>query len=113
METIQRPEQVTIIYELHTEVRRIYLGSRILPEADRLPGRNGHSIGRWEGDTLVVDTTHLFEQVDQRYPHGDQARVVERYSLAKGARGERVLVIDMTMTDPAFSRDRSQPRRSG
>lgn len=102
METIQRPEQVTIIYELHSEVRRIYLGSRIVPEADRLSGRNGHSIGRWEGDTLIVDTTHLFEQVDQRYPHSDQARIVERYSLAKGTRGERVLVIDMTMTDPAF-----------
>ncbi len=100
MEIVQRPEQVTIIYELHSEVRRVYLGSRIAPEADRLPGRNGHSAGHWEGDTLVVDTTLLFDQVDQRYPHSDQARVTERYHLTKGVRGERVLVIDMTMTDP-------------
>ena len=102
MEIIQRPEQVTIIYELHNDVRRLYLGSRNVPEADRLPGRNGYSTARWEGDTLVVDTTKLFEQVDQRYPHSDAARVVERYQLTKGARGERVLVIDMTMTDPGF-----------
>ncbi len=102
MEIIQRPEQVTVIYELHSEVRRIYLGSRIVPEADRLPGRNGHSTGHWEGDTLVINTTHLIDQVDQRYPHSDEARVVERYHLAQGTRGERVLVIDMTMTDPVF-----------
>jgi hypothetical protein len=102
MEIVHQPSQLTIVYELHNDLRRVYLGNRIVPEADRLPGRNGHSSGRWEGDTLVVETTHLVEQLDQRYPHGDQARVVERYRLAAGARGERVLVIDMTLTDPAF-----------
>jgi hypothetical protein len=102
MEIVQRPEQVTVIYEIHNDVRRLYLGSRNTPEADRLPGRNGYSTARWEGDTLVVDTTLLVDQVDQRYPHSDQARVTERYRLAKGARGERVLVIDMVLTDPVF-----------
>ena len=101
MEIIQRPEQITIVYEAHNEVRRVYLGGRIVPEADRLPGRNGHSSGRWEGDTLVVETTHLVEQVDQRYAHSDQARVVERYRLAP-AGGPRVLIAEMTMTDPIF-----------
>ena len=102
MEIVQRPEQITILYELHNDVRRIYFGARNAPEADRLPFRNGYSAGRWEGDTLVVETTHLVEQVDARHPHSAQARVVERYSLAKGAKGERVLVIDFTMTDPVF-----------
>jgi hypothetical protein len=102
MEIHQRPEQILIIYEAHNEVRRVYLGSRIVPEADRLPGRNGHSSGRWEGDTLFVETTHLVEQVDQRYPHSDQARIVERYRLTTGAKGEKVLVAQMTMTDPVF-----------
>jgi hypothetical protein len=102
MEIVQRPEQITILYELHNDVRRIYFGARNAPESDRLPFRNGYSTGRWEGDTLVVDTTHLVEQVDQRYPHSAQARVVERYHLATGAKGERVLVIDVTMTDPVF-----------
>jgi hypothetical protein len=102
MEIIQRSEQITIIFELHNDVRRLYLGSRNVPEADRLPGRNGYSSARWEGDTLVVETTKLVEQVDQRYPHSDRAHVIERYQLTKSARGERVLVIDMTMTDPGF-----------
>src|SRR5688572_20750906 len=61
MEIHQRPEQIIIVYEAHNEIRRVYLGSRIVPESDRLPGRNGHSSGRWEGDTLVVETSHLVE----------------------------------------------------
>jgi len=102
MEIVQRPEQITILYELHNDVRRIYFGARNAPESDRLPFRNGYSSGRWQGDTLVVDTTLLVEQVDARYPHSAQARVEERYHLTTGAKGERVLVIDFTMTDPGF-----------
>jgi hypothetical protein len=102
MEILQRPEQIIIIYEAHNEVRRVYLGDRIVPAADRLPGRNGHSSGRWEGNTLIVETTNLVEQVDQRYAHSDQARIVERYHLEKGSAGQDVLVAEMTMTDPVF-----------
>jgi hypothetical protein len=102
MEIIQRPEQITIVYEAHNEIRRVYLGSRIVPDADRLPGRNGHSSGRWEGDTLVVETTHLIEQVDQRYAHSDQAHIVERYRMTTSATGGRVLIAEMNMTDPVF-----------
>jgi hypothetical protein len=102
MEIHQRPEQLIIVYEAHSEIRRVYLGSRIVADTDRIPGRNGHSSGRWEGDTLVVETTHLVEQVDQQYPHSDQARIVERYRLTTGPTGGKVLVAQMTMTDPAF-----------
>jgi hypothetical protein len=102
MEILQRPEQIIIVYEAHNEVRRVYLGKRIVPDADRIPGRNGHSTGRWEGDTLVVETTHLVEQVDQQYAHSDQARIVERYRMTTGADGRRVLTAEMTMTDPVF-----------
>jgi hypothetical protein len=102
MEIVQRPEQLTMLYELHNEVRRIYFGARNVPVPDRIPGRNGYSTGRWEGDTLVVETTQLVEQVDQRFPHSADARVVERFHLATGTKGERVLVIDMTLTDPSF-----------
>ena len=102
LEIVQRPEQITMLYELHNDVRRIYFGARNVPVADRIPGRNGYSSGRWEGDTLVVETTQLVEQVDQRFPHSAEARVVERFHLTAGAKGERVLVIDMTLTDPRF-----------
>jgi len=102
LEIVQRPEQITMLYELHNDVRRIYFGARNVPVPDRIPGRNGYSSGRWEGDTLVVETTQLVEQVDQRFPHGAEAHVVERFHLTTGTKGERVLVIDMTMTDPRF-----------
>ena len=103
MEIHQRPEQMIIVYEAHSEIRRVYLGDRIVPDEDRIPGRNGHSSGRWEGDTLVVETTHLVEQVDQQYAHSDQAKIVERYRLTHRApRARKVLVAEMTMTDPVF-----------
>jgi hypothetical protein len=102
MEIVQRPEQITIIYELHSEVRRVYFGARVMAEADRIPGRNGHSTGRWVGDTLEIETTNLVEQVDQLYAHSGQARIVERYRLMPGPGGTRMLVGEMTLTDPVF-----------
>lgn len=102
MEIHQRPEQLVIVYEAHSEIRRVYLGDRIVRPEDRIPSRNGTSSGRWEGDTLVVETTHLREQVDQQYAHSADARIIERYQLTTGVKGEQVLVAEMTMTDPAF-----------
>lgn len=109
MEIIQRPEQITVIYEAHTEVRRIFVGDRAaeIDPDDVFPERNGFSVAHWEGDTLVVETDHLVEQVDSRYPHGDQATVVERYSLGTEDVGEgeppkKVLTAELTMTDPEF-----------
>jgi hypothetical protein len=101
MEIIQRPDQITIIYEAHNEIRRIYFGSRVVPPEDRLPDRNGYSVGRWEGDTLVVETDFLKEQVDQRMAHSDQAKIVERYKLTE-EEGRKTLTATMTMTDPVF-----------
>jgi len=103
MEIFQRPEQMFIIYELHSEIRRIYFGDRNAPEADRVPSRSGYSSGRWEGDTLVIETNNLVEQVEQRSAHSDQATIVERYRLdGKDAQGRRILTAEMTMTDPKF-----------
>ncbi len=103
MEIIQRPEQVTIIYEAHTEVRHVYLGSRNADQKDRVPGRNGYSSARWEGDTLVVETDNLVDQIDQRYAHSENATIVERYHLnGTNAKGQRILTAEMTMTDPDF-----------
>jgi hypothetical protein len=103
MEIVQRPEQVTVIYEAHTEVRRIFVGDRAaeIDPNDVFPERNGFSIARWDGDTLVVETDHLVEQFDSRYPHSDQASIVERYTLSDED-GKKVLTAEMTMTDPLF-----------
>jgi hypothetical protein len=102
MEIIQRPEQITVIYEAHSEIRRLYFSGKILPESDRVPSRNGYSSARWEGNTLVVETTSLKEQEDQNYPHSDQARISERYHLTSDPKGNRVLEVEWTLTDPVF-----------
>ncbi len=102
MEIIQRPEQVTIIYEAWTEIRRIYIGGKPVAEKDLIPTRNGYSTGHWEGDTLVVETKSLEEQVDQASAHSEQARVEERYSLSTDKDGKKILTAKMTMTDPVF-----------
>lgn len=101
MEIIQRPEQITIIYEAHTEMRRIYMDGRKLAPDELIPSRNGFSTGRWEGDTLVVETIGLKEAVDQMSAHSDQATIVERYRVS-GKKGERVLTAELTLTDPVF-----------
>jgi hypothetical protein len=102
MEIIQRPEQITVIYEAHAEIRRLYFKDKVIPEPDRLPGRNGYSVARWEGDALVVETGSLKEQEDQTYAHSDQAHILEKYQVATDARGARVLSVEMTLTDPVF-----------
>ncbi len=102
MEIIQRPEQITIIYEAHNEVRRLYFGSKVIPQGDRIPDRDGYSVARWEGNTLVVATSSLKEQEDTAYPHSAQARIDERYHVFSDPKGTRVLEADWTLTDPTF-----------
>jgi len=102
MEIVQHKDLLVVIYEAHTEVRHIYLANRA-KESDLFPDRNGYSFGRWDGDKLIVETTHLKEAVDQaRYPHSEQAKVVEEYRLSTTDDGRKVLTAEMTLTDPAF-----------
>ena len=102
MEIVQHDDLLLVVYEAHAEIRHIYLGERA-KEQDLFPDRNGYSFGHWDGDKLIVETTHLKEAVDQaRYPHSDQAKVVEEYRLTKNDDGSKVLVANMTLTDPKF-----------
>lgn len=102
MEVIQRPEQVTIIQEAHSELRRIFINQPRVAESDLFPTRNGYSTGRWEGDSLVVETSDLQESVDQGSAHSDAARVVERFRLGRDAKGRKILTDELTLTDPHF-----------
>ena len=103
IEFIQRPEQLTIIYEVEGEMRRVFLAGQSIPENKRIPSRQGHSVGRWEKDTLVVETTDLSDGVDQlTHPHSEEAKITERFSLGTDAKGKKVMSYDMTMTDPVY-----------
>lgn len=103
MEIIQRPEQLFAIYEAHNEIRRIYLDDEAGDPASFFPERNGYSIAHWEGDHLIVETTRLKTQVDTSHPHSNQASVVEEYYFDKPLEdGTRVLVNELTLTDPLW-----------
>ena len=80
MEVIQTPKQVTIVAEAFSEVRRIYLGKPQLSLDDVDPGYYGHSVGHWDGGTLVIDTIGIKESVRgyQEMPHSDKMRIAER-----------------------------------
>lgn len=101
VEFIQRPEQLTIIYETHNEVRRVFLDGRHIDPKDVLPSRGGISWGHWEGDTLVVETTGLKESIDQATAHGENARIIERYTPSTRD-GLRRLAVEVTIEDPQF-----------
>jgi hypothetical protein len=103
IEFILRPEQVTMIYEVEGETRRVYMpGHGVRPEK-RLPVRQGYSEGHWEGDTLVVKTTDLSDGLDQRtYPHSEEATMVERFHLVPDAKVGKILEYELTMTDPVY-----------
>ena len=87
MEIIQLPEQkrIIMIFEGATHIwREIYMDGRPHPKGDDLnPTYLGHSVGHWEGDTLVVDVVGFNEATWMDYfghPHTDMLHVVERFS---------------------------------
>jgi hypothetical protein len=95
VEILETPSQVTILQELHQQVRRIFLNAKH-PE-DFFPQRNGHSIGRWEGDVLVVDTIGIRAVTFGSVPHSERAHVIERWRrIDNGAS----LVNEVTIDDP-------------
>jgi hypothetical protein len=97
MEILQTRDQVTIIQESFTQVRRILL-NRPQKKSDEVdPSFYGHSVGRWTGDTLVVETVGIKEEVRyQNVPHSSGMRITERIRLAQ----PNVLWDEITVEDP-------------
>jgi hypothetical protein len=82
MEIFQRPEQINITQEAFNQTRRVYL-NQPLPAWDEVdPSFYGRSVGHWEGDTLVVETTGIKENVRFRWtPHSEAMKITERLRL--------------------------------
>ena len=97
MEFLLTPGLVTIVIEAYTQVRHIYTDGRALPDDPDLKF-HGTSVGRWEGNTLVVDTIGFspLTELVANVPHGDKMRIVERFSLT----GPDTMSIETTVTDP-------------
>ena len=104
---VQLPGQVLIIYESNYGIRTIYTdGRKLPPQGEPQPNWHGYSVGRWEGDALVVDSnnfrgTLIGQPADgwldtQGSPFTDALRLTERFRRVNF--GE--LEIELTVDDP-------------
>jgi hypothetical protein len=78
---IQTPQMIAVLYESYNHYRQIFLDGRPLPKLTQ-PAYMGYSVGHWEGDTLVVDTTGFDAKgwLDMNgHPQTETTHVTERY----------------------------------
>ena len=95
---LQTPAMIVILNEDLT-YRQIFMDGRALETAPN-PSWMGYSVGHWDGDTLVVESSGFNDRtwLDSRgYPHTEALRMTERYRRASFGR----LDIEVTFQDPA------------
>jgi len=96
---VQTPTLIAVMYELDNNFRQIYLDGRSLPK-DPQPTWGGYSVGRWEGDTLVVDTVGFNENVwiarRDGQPHSEALHAIERFTRTDFNN----LLYEVTIDDP-------------
>jgi hypothetical protein len=107
---VQTPKEVWMIFSGDHQVRRVYLD---VPHSENpKPSWYGESVGRYEGDSLVIDTIGQNNKtvVDPyRTPHTDKLHVVERWKLIEGG---KTMEVTFTVDDPdAFYQPWSGMRR--
>src|SRR3989442_11203445 len=96
---IQTPGVIVILYEGNAGVRQIFTDGRRLPNNDPQPWWYGYSVGKWDGDTLVVETTGFRDGgwLDiNGSPLTDAAKMTERFRRVSYG----ILEIDITIDDP-------------
>jgi hypothetical protein len=96
---VQTPRLLVILYEASNEVRQIFMDGRKHPDNDPQPWFYGYSVGRWDGDTLVVETKSFrdggwLDIIGS--PLTDAATVTERFRRPTFGSME----IDITVDDP-------------
>ena len=102
---VQTPDKIAIVAEENSPLRVIHMDGATRPEAIRT--MEGHSIGRWEGETLVVETTHYSDTVPERAATGrpmlisSKAHVIERFTRLS----ETELFYQYTVNDPVYYND--------
>jgi hypothetical protein len=105
MMVLNGPRQVVFLFEVQHLMRFVYLDETHPGEDDLYPTFMGHSVGRWEGDTLVIDTVGLTDQtsLDQYdLPKSGELHVVERIRKINGGKQLEDLI---TIDDPkAYTR---------
>lgn len=97
IDIIQGGQEITILAEVRAEPRHIYIDGRKHVDPDVFDfAVNGNSIGRWQGDTLVVDTLYFKDGIGPfGAPRTTRTHLVERFKVA----GDK-LTVTSTWTDP-------------
>jgi len=98
---VQSPRLAVIIHESDNSFRQIYTDGRKLPKEFEYPAYMGYSVGRWEGDTFVVETAGFNDRTPLDligHPHSEALRIVERFRRRDFGHME----IEMTFNDPQF-----------
>jgi len=98
MKIVSSKNVVVILYEVMTLYRQIFMDGRPLPKEPN-PAWMGYSVGKWDADTLVVDTTGFNDQdsiLPGRRPHSDALHIIERFRR----RDFGHLSIQFTIDDP-------------
>jgi hypothetical protein len=96
---IQTPGLIVILYEAQGGVRQIFTDGRSLPTNDPQPWWYGYSIGKWDGDTLVVETTGFRDDVwldIDGSPLTNTGKMTERFRRVNYG----TMQIDVTVEDP-------------
>jgi hypothetical protein len=85
--------------EYYDMVRIIFMDGRSHPPANAPHTKVGHSVGRWDGATLVVDTTHLSESTitNNGLNHSDSVHLIERFWLSADG---KMLLMQQEFEDP-------------
>jgi hypothetical protein len=100
---LQSPGHIVMLFESYRTFREIFIDGRAMPK-NLEPAWFGYSIGRWEGDTLVVETTGINEKTwldDAGHPHSEALQVTERFRRVNFGRMD----VQITITDAkAYSR---------
>jgi hypothetical protein len=92
IEIVQTPQRIFMFFEYEHTFREIWMDGRALPK-DPDPSYFGYSVGRWEGETLIVESVGFNDEtVINGMPHSDALHFVERY------RRPNLDTLEMTMT---------------
>jgi hypothetical protein len=116
IEFIPTDKQVTIVAEAMSQVRRVYLDKPQLKIQEVPPGFYGHSVGKWEGDTLVIDTVGVKETVlgNRDMPHSDQMRIQERIRLvAADVLHDQITIVDPVVLEKPYTYTNAYRRMPG
>ena len=95
---VQTPGYIGILHERDMEYRQVFTDGRPLPK-DPQPAWNGYSSGKWDGDTLVVETIGFRDNLWADYngsPLTDEAKITERFRRVNFGN----LEIEVTVNDP-------------